>query len=67
MSKLKALKPPNMLPVERLEQKGFVVGFDPTDFKENSPNWQIEILRYLLSLKEQGQNVPEVTINGVIL
>ena len=39
--------------------------FNPGQFKENSPLWQMALLRYLLDLKRHGHKIKEVSVNKV--
>ena len=41
--------------------------FNPGQFEENSPEWQMAMLQYLLDMKDNGHNVQEVTVDKVII
>ena len=40
--------------------------FNPGQYEENSPEWQIAMLQYLLDMKKHGHKVQEVSVNKVI-
>ena len=41
--------------------------FNPGQFEENSPEWQMAMLQYLLDMKDNGHNVQEVSVDKVII
>ena len=40
--------------------------FDPDQYQENSPEWQLAILRYLVDMKQNGHFVQEIRVDEVI-
>ena len=40
--------------------------FNPDQYQENSPEWQLAILRYLVDMKENGHFVQEISVDKVI-
>ena len=40
--------------------------FNPGQYEENSPEWQIAMLQYLLDMKKHGHKVQEVSVDKVI-
>ena len=41
--------------------------FNPDQYEENSPEWQLAILRHLVDMKENGHYVQEITVDKVII
>lgn len=39
--------------------------FNPGQFHENSPAWQMAMLRYLIDMKDHGHKIHEVSVNKV--
>ena len=40
--------------------------FNPGQYEENSPEWQVAMLQYLLDMKNHGHKVQEVSVDKVI-
>ena len=47
-------------------EKKPLIKFNPKRFEENSPEWNSEMVHYLLYLKSQGYRVGEVSIDMVL-
>ena len=41
--------------------------FNPGQYDEGSPEWQMSMIRYLLDMKNHGHKIHEVTLDKVIL
>ena len=41
--------------------------FNPGQYEEGSPEWQMAMIRYLLDMKNHGHKIHEVTLDKVIL
>ena len=41
--------------------------FNPGQYEEGSPEWQMAMIRYLLDMKNHGHKIHEVTLKKVIL
>ena len=59
-------KPSSLLPPrEKANMYNSYHKFNPGQFEENSPEWQMAMLQYLMDMKENGHNVQEVSVDKV--
>ena len=54
-----------MLPDERKAYNSYKQ-FNPGQYEEGSPEWQMAMIRYLLDMKNHGHKIHEVTLDKVI-
>ena len=55
-----------MLPDERKAYNSYKQ-FNPGQYEEGSPEWQMAMIRYLLDMKNHGHKIHEVTLDKVII
>ena len=59
----------NMSPLSKLTEETLYNSyrtFNPDQYQENSPEWQLAVLRYLVDMKENGHFVQEILVDKVI-